>query len=543
LTRKNGKVTSATEVLKCTNAHAQIQQLDFPLAGVHIACVFLALLKVCPFSPYSEYLPSSDLCCSVFSVGEFAMNSAQNGRSSRKQNQMDLTVGLCFLCARLTRFRTTMKPAYNRVYLGLLLTMFSFACDTTEAPIGDESSIKMEILEASCTEAWIKIALAKGIEPRTLKIVRSSIGASGDSTTIFSWGLASSESLVVDESLLPSRGYSYSLVRPVGFEEVRVTATIRTLDTTSHQFNWIVDTLGVTASSLEDVTIVSDSLAYVVGEVYLRDSTGQLEPAPYNAAIWNGRAWNAVKVPYIYQGSPYAAPIEWVFADNSSSVWFGNSVRWNGTRYENIDFGVFFIGRAPNDMWKAANGYRYLVGDDGAVCFTANEGRTWYPIASGTTKRISDVFGSIDTVTGAEEILCVSSQDFTPTAQIVKLVGQGAEQSTVEGLPSSIRSMWFKTNRKYYVVGYGIYTRTAPRSRWDRVPLPITSYSTAVSGTGLNDIFVGGTSWQVLHFNGVSWRVISPSMPGNCSAIDARDNMVMIVGSIGNRGLVMKSSR
>ena len=47
-------------------------------------------------------------------------------------------------------------------------------------------------------------------------------------------------------------------------------------DTTSHSFNFTQYTIGGSGSSsyFKDVAIISDSLAYAVGEVYLNDSTG-----------------------------------------------------------------------------------------------------------------------------------------------------------------------------------------------------------------------------------------------------------------------------
>jgi hypothetical protein len=54
-------------------------------------------------------------------------------------------------------------------------------------------------------------------------------------------------------------------------------------DTTSHNFSWEITQLGDGGgSSLYDVAIINDKLAYAVGEIRLKDSTGQWDPAIYN---------------------------------------------------------------------------------------------------------------------------------------------------------------------------------------------------------------------------------------------------------------------
>jgi hypothetical protein len=48
-------------------------------------------------------------------------------------------------------------------------------------------------------------------------------------------------------------------------------------DTTSHDFTWTTYTLGDGQSYLQDVYAVSDTDVWAVGEIYLKDSTGNLD--------------------------------------------------------------------------------------------------------------------------------------------------------------------------------------------------------------------------------------------------------------------------
>ncbi len=54
-------------------------------------------------------------------------------------------------------------------------------------------------------------------------------------------------------------------------------------DTTSHNFEWQITYLGEGASSyLKDVAIIDENNIWSVGEIYLKDSTGQYIHPPYN---------------------------------------------------------------------------------------------------------------------------------------------------------------------------------------------------------------------------------------------------------------------
>jgi hypothetical protein len=97
-------------------------------------------------------------------------------------------------------------------------------------------------------------------------------------------------------------------------------------DTTSHNWSFSFDTLGATASVLSDVAIVNDSLAYAVGEMYLRDSSGQIDPQPYNMARWNGRGWQLMRIQfYTFCGQPGTGsyPARSILAFSVADIWIG----------------------------------------------------------------------------------------------------------------------------------------------------------------------------------------------------------------------------
>ena len=136
---------------------------------------------------------------------------------------------------------------------------------------------------------------------------------------------------VILSALLVVGGFSCNLIGPHHLSGP---------DTTSSNFTWTIDTIGAEGSYLYDVSIVNDSLAYAVGELFPQDSTGGSNQSDlYNAAVWNGKTWTMTKVPYYYQGQPIYNPIHAVFALGSNDVWFaGNGVEhWDGHQYSNVD--------------------------------------------------------------------------------------------------------------------------------------------------------------------------------------------------------------
>ena len=107
------------------------------------------------------------------------------------------------------------------------------------------SSVQLTVEDVSCTEAWLKVSLTDADEPRTVEIQR-------DGQQVISVQMGSStDSLCLVEGLLPRHTYSFVAHR-AGFlagsdDSSAVQAT--TMDTTSHNFTFHLDTLGVTSST------------------------------------------------------------------------------------------------------------------------------------------------------------------------------------------------------------------------------------------------------------------------------------------------------
>jgi hypothetical protein len=170
-----------------------------------------------------------------------------------------------------------------------VLCALALTCKKEPPPAVHIPTLGLTAEDASCTEAWLKLTTTQ--VPATVRVVR-------DGQAVSDFRLLTSDTLVVDEGLLPNRTYTYRAYR---FAESRLIdsstqATVTTMDTTSHNFTWQIDTLGTHSSVLYDVAIINDTLVYAVGEIFHRDSSENW--TFFNLAKWNGREWTLHRVYY-----------------------------------------------------------------------------------------------------------------------------------------------------------------------------------------------------------------------------------------------------
>ncbi len=335
----------------------------------------------------------------------------------------------------------------------------------------------------------------------------------------------------------------------------RVAANATTMDTTSHNFTWHMDTLGATSSVLSDVAIINDTLAYVVGEMYLRDSTGQTDPMRFNAAIWNGDTWDIQRIPYLYGGHPVYNPIQAVFAFSSNDIWFaGNGViHWDGQEYVPVDISSVWGPYQINKIWGRSSSDLYIVGNEGAIAHY--NGATWRRIASGTGLDIRDIWGATNPRTGEKEILALASTNAPPVqgSMVLKMAGSSATPVSTTGMSPDMLGIWFMPERRYYAVGAGIHQkRMLADSAWNAYPPGVVTHflSGGVRGQGVNDAFVVGSFGEVVHFNGLSWFRYFSNVPlptGALGGISVRGHLVLATGlvtvGVESRGIVVIGRR
>jgi hypothetical protein len=326
-------------------------------------------------------------------------------------------------------------------------------------------------------------------------------------------------------------------------------------DTTSHNFVWQIDTIGVISSYLLDVAIINENDIWAVGEIYLRDSTGVLDNEPYGAIHWNGSQWTLMKVPYHDFGSTtlHPGPIRTIYAFSASEVYAtssANLLKWNGSSWEEKAFfmtGIPFDGQVRK-IWGSTPSNIFCVGNSGAIYHYT--GSSWQKIESGTNIDIQDIWGAENPETGELEILAVASNGpLIPQAkQLLKIEGTTAIILPDSGLPYNLNGIWFIPGETYFVTGDGVYYLETPGQAWQADTTHPLLYKDAIRGSGKNDIVIAGSFGLVSHFNGSGWYHYQgkeiPQFYGRYHAVDFRNNFLIAVGSINAvQGIILRGRR
>jgi len=445
---------------------------------------------------------------------------------------------------RTTTFRFLLR---NSGFLCLGWTLLAGSCNTTEPPPPPppepQPTISVSFEDASCVELWLKVSVTDAISPHTVALVR-------DSMLLMSAEFTANDTVLVDEGLAPNRTYRYAalLLNDSTTLAISPVTTARTLDSTSHTFTWQIDTIGDNAL-LYDVAIINDTLAYAVGEIYKRDSLGNWDPLPYNLVVWNGLQWELKRVTVPFRGSPVTVPLEGIFAHSATDIWLAGSIPIHGDGTNWIGYDIQMLvgaGATVSRMWGTP-AEMYFVGRAGNIIHY--NGTSWTRLKSGTTLDVQDVLGSPDSKTGMDEIIAVASDRISGAGKaLFRITDTGVSNLDVVGLASRLSALWFRAGKRYYIVGAGIHQkRRLQDSVWVAYPPGVvTTYgSTSIHGTGFNDIVVGGSFGELVHFNGVTWRKYDEvALPGGVYAgVRMRGNTIFAVGDDSFRGILLRGTR
>src|SRR5437867_933439 len=154
--------------------------------------------------------------------------------------------------------------------VGMVLVTMLLCCKkdepcTTCPPTGGRH-IMLDTLSVESIEILLKVWTADTGAGSAITVLR-------DSAAIFTGHLNRSDTTLIDSGLFPAKTYTYRAYTLRGTTQADSSAllVVRTMDTTSHSFQFFRDTLGDGSSSvLNDVAIINDTLAYAVGEIYLQ---------------------------------------------------------------------------------------------------------------------------------------------------------------------------------------------------------------------------------------------------------------------------------
>jgi hypothetical protein len=320
-------------------------------------------------------------------------------------------------------------------------------------------------------------------------------------------------------------------------------------DTTGHDFTWQLDVLGDgNASFLSDAAILHDTLAYAVGEINVRDTSGAWRNPPYNFAQWNGTRWEVSTT--ADSGSAYG-PAWCVMAFAPDDIWVGSRSpgHWDGRQWTFHGSSRGFTARTGlwiRKMWGSSSRDLYAVGDGGLIWHY--NGTLWKELASGTTLDFRDVSGAWNLQTGSWEILSVASKyGVNDSRKIVMLAGETVTPLLDNYVLASLQGIFGVPNRYYVVVGNGVYEKKVIEEPvWRNGLLDITSHHiNAARGLGVNDVFAAGEGGEVLHYNGNTWHsfINQTRVNATYNTVAVKGDLVIAAGTNGLRGIITRGRR
>ncbi|MFH1214782.1 MAG: hypothetical protein V1681_11890 [Candidatus Neomarinimicrobiota bacterium] len=321
-------------------------------------------------------------------------------------------------------------------------------------------------------------------------------------------------------------------------------------DTTSHNFTWEIDTLGLYGSYLNDVLIVDENNILVTG--YIKTDSGT-----FNAGRWTNSKWILFRVLSGY------SPNYGILYFSESDIWITSGLpqHWNGTEwilYHLWDMNVLDADDGGVEhIWASSPEDIYFVGRKGTIVHY--DGSTFLKMESGTDTPIIDICG-----TDANHIwaTAISNQldDEHPNGfesvtlfcdgqqwirKYESLAGHTTERSTTE-LKGYMASVWTYNDTVYISSNSGLWKESIKKGKGILEHGPdkrLNGSPFLVRGTGYNDVYAF-THWgEFLHYNGKTWNR-NLSLDGiNVMGASVTEDMVVTVGDMAFRYIVIVRGR
>ena len=421
---------------------------------------------------------------------------------------------------------------FKRYYFDFTKALFSLillcigSCNTVDPP-PEKTVLNLTLEDVSCTEAWITL-IANNLQlPATINLLK-------DNNITKTINLQTADTLLYIDSLLPNQTYNFKLsgignpTSGINSNELGVT----TMDTTSHDFTWETFTFGGTAGSsvLYDVAIVNENCIWVVGEIYVVDTSAN-GYTMYNAVHWDGSQWELKRITVEFREFQITPPLEGAFAFSSTDIWFVGSLPIHGDG-ENWVMYDLRTTVDPNlslsKAWGTNSDDMYFVGRNGSIAHKQHN--DWSKIESGITTRIADIWG-IEGGGGYNKYLAV--EDI-----MLKIDNSNQLSRIYAETGRNIISIWGESNRLIYTAG-GDGLVLFKNSMWEKINSPDVNNIYRIKGENHNYVFGLTALRTVFYFNGYRWQTIYESTNNTLLRLDVIVNLVVAVGWQGGKAVII----
>ncbi len=435
------------------------------------------------------------------------------------------------------------------LHLPLLLLFFS--CNTNEPP-KDNGAITLSVEDASCIEAWINLKVENITLPAAVTLKQSE--NNGEEKVRQVINLTTADTLLFIDSLLPKRSYKFKAEWINKSGELKAAeATTVTMDTTSHNFTWQTFTFGQHSSStLYDVAIINENNIWAVGEIYMNDSLGNPDPHAYNAVHWDGNQWELKRIyfPTVCGSTNLSSyPAKAIFAFDDGKIWISSSGDKIAILKDGIQIDKYClpsnVSMSINKLWGSSSNDLYAVGNGGNIAHW--DGISWKKIESGTSLNLNDIWGDLNKKTNEWEVICVASNILhSYDKEVIKIIQNRSQKLSREGIKWTLGSIWFQSNRKYYLVGSGIYEKfrlTDTVWNFDSLKTITLFHVNGVRANDINDVYVGGAYGEIIHFNGINWKSYKDLVNlsgGALLSVSVINKLIAFTGYSSGKAIILK---
>ncbi len=421
----------------------------------------------------------------------------------------------------------------------IISTIFVTLCCRNVPTTVPSPPVQVKVEDVGATVAWLRLSV-----PNVSAC--GSIVLSRDGQKIFSSHSIPLDTILIEDSLLPNHTYKYAAIYRDGLlPDETSTINLTTMDSTVETYVWNTYTFGGGDDSyFDDVFVFDHSQIWAVGEISIRDSSGNLIMPPFNVARWDGSQWDLQSVAFEWDSVKGFASAVAVFGFTPDEVLVSSGasvMHWNGSawsRMGSLELGTQVIG-SVNTIWGTGISNLVGVGLNGSI--VRWNGMAWDRIESGTTTTICDVWG-VTARGGYPEVYCAVSDIFAPKdRKILKLVDTNVVDTVGWNPAIDVLSVWAHNQYSLYACGLGIFEN---RGRyWKQADIGINSYMSKIRGDGLNDIFVVGASGFIAHYNGCRWTVLNGGQSVNYVALGVIGDLVAAAGFDNGRAVITVGKR
>ncbi|MBT4383064.1 MAG: hypothetical protein HOD28_05600 [Candidatus Marinimicrobia bacterium] len=318
-----------------------------------------------------------------------------------------------------------------------------------------------------------------------------------------------SDTIIKDNGLNPNTTYTYTGYWMDGTKRVGESniLSVTTMDTTSHNFTWEIDTLGEYGSYLNDVWIVDENDIWVVGEI-ITDSGW------YNLAKWDGLNWSLELVGSVGGG------LYNIYNFNENDIWVLSSFpfHWDGnewTMYHLQNMGIISGGLSNGAMWGTSSSNMYFVGFGGKIVHY--DGNEFVKMASPKNQDIEGIVGVIDPKTGQSQIWAYGWPDAPYNGYLLQSDGLSWEIVWDEQNPFFedeqfvtptvwAKGAWFVSYTGGYDHGQITIHDSHHLTEYNIVNYNYDGAIRRIHGENINDFFGVGDFGNVFHFNGLTTK-------------------------------------